>query len=74
MVTVMTVPRQETLKMKNTRGWTLLYGRRKVGKTFLVRHFLTYDLYVLVKRGGGALFENALLKRTDNYDQVIEIS
>jgi AAA+ ATPase superfamily predicted ATPase len=73
MVTVMTVPRQETLKMKNIRGWTLLYGRRKVGKTFLVRHFLTYDLYVLVKRGGGALFENAPLKRTDNYDQVIEI-
>ncbi|WP_282099496.1 hypothetical protein [Saccharolobus caldissimus] len=30
---------------KNLEGWTLIYGRRKVGKSFLVRKYINYDLY-----------------------------
>jgi len=73
MVTVMTVPRKDVEKIKSAKGWILIHGRRKVGKTFTIKNFIKYDLYVLVKRGGGALFEKGPLKRTDNYDQVVEI-
>lgn len=31
-------------------GWVLLYGRRKVGKTYLLRHLYHSDVYILVKR------------------------
>ena len=73
MVTIITVPRKDVQKVQSAKGWILIHGRRKVGKTFTVKNFIKYDLYVLVKRGGGALFEGGPLERTDNYDQVIEI-
>jgi len=59
--------------MEGMGGWVLLYGRRKVGKTFLVRNFIRPKLYVLVKRGGGAIFDGGPLKRTDDYGQVMDI-
>ncbi len=73
MVTLITVPRKDVEKVKSAKGWILIHGRRKVGKTFIVKNFIKYDIYVLVKRGGGALFEGGPLERTDNYDQVVEI-
>jgi AAA+ ATPase superfamily predicted ATPase len=73
MVTQLTVPRKEVKNVKDSRGWILIYGRRKVGKTFLVRNFIKHDVYILVKRGGGALITGEPLKRTDDYSQVIEM-
>ncbi len=73
MVPQLVVNRKETIKINSAKGWILLYGRRKVGKTFLVRTFMDHDLYVLVKRGGGALFDKGPLQRTDSYDQVVEL-
>ena len=73
MVTLITVPRKEVKSVRDSKGWTLIYGRRKVGKTYLVRNFIKHDLYILVKRGGGALITGGPLKRTEDYDQVTEI-
>jgi AAA+ ATPase superfamily predicted ATPase len=73
MVTLITVPRKDVKKVKKLKGWILIYGRRKVGKTFLVRNFIKSDVYVLVKRGGGALITGEPLKRTNDYNQVTEI-
>ncbi len=33
-------------------GWYLLYGRRKTGKTYLVRNFVPHDTYFFVSRDG----------------------
>ncbi|MEM4258782.1 MAG: AAA family ATPase [Candidatus Thermoplasmatota archaeon] len=73
MIPPITVHRKEVTKINAAKGWILLYGRRKVGKTFLVRTFTDHDLYVLVKRGGGALFDKGPFERTDIYDQVVEL-
>ena len=51
----------------------LIYGRRKVGKTFLVKNYLSHDIYVLAKRGGGFYLENAPLRTIDSYDQFTDM-
>ncbi len=38
------IPRMEVYEIKK-EGWVLIYGRRKVGKTFLVRNFVDYTHY-----------------------------
>ena len=40
---------EEARKIQEIRKWILIYGRRKTGKTFLVRNFITYDEYYFVK-------------------------
>ncbi len=40
---------EETKRIKESTKWTLVYGRRKTGKTFLVRQFVPYDEYFFVK-------------------------
>ena len=73
MVTLITVTRKEIAKVKEAKGWSLIFGRRKVGKTFLVKNFIEYDLYFLIKRGGGALIEGGPLNRIDDYDLLLEL-
>ncbi len=36
--------------LSRSPGWQLVYGRRKTGKTFLVRQFVPHDAYYFVKR------------------------
>lgn len=45
-----TVVRSEADELRGMRGWALIYGRRKVGKTFLLRNFIKWDAFVTVKR------------------------
>jgi predicted AAA+ superfamily ATPase len=73
MVTVTPVTRKEVQTVRRAKGWVLLHGRRKTGKTFLVRNFIPHDLYILVKRGGGALLVGGPLERMDDYGQVEDI-
>ncbi|RLE93421.1 MAG: hypothetical protein DRN04_07110 [Thermoprotei archaeon] len=42
--------RTEVLDISKIPGWILIYGRRKVGKTFLVKNFIPHDEYFLVRR------------------------
>jgi len=44
------VPRSEVEKLREVTGWILIYGRRKTGKTFLVRKFLRFDSYYFISR------------------------
>jgi AAA+ ATPase superfamily predicted ATPase len=48
----MKVDREEANEIKKLKGWILIYGRRKVGKTFLIKNFLDWDYYFTVKRDG----------------------
>ncbi len=51
------IPRMEVHEVER-KGWVLLYGRRKVGKTFLVRNFVKHTHYFFVERAGPILMAN----------------
>lgn len=61
------IPRIDVHEIKKI-GWVLLYGRRKVGKTFLVRNFVEYTHYFFAERGGPILMETEVGFRTLSYD------
>lgn len=44
------IRRDEAGAIEKERSWLLVYGRRKTGKTFLLRNFCKLDSYFLVKR------------------------
>ncbi|EDY34218.1 Archaeal ATPase superfamily, partial [Aciduliprofundum boonei T469] len=52
------VNRSEAEEIKSMGGWILLFGRRKVGKTFLIKNFLNYDIYFFIRRDGRIRMEN----------------
>ncbi len=49
------IPRRIELDNLKRPGWKMVYGRRKTGKTFLVKNFLDYDNYFFVNRNGAIL-------------------
>ena len=51
------IPRTEVHEIEK-KGWVLLYGRRKVGKTFLIRNFVKHTHYFFVERAGPILMAN----------------
>ena len=48
------IPRSEVEELRGP-GWILLFGRRKTGKSFMVRHMMDYDRYFFVTRGGAVI-------------------
>jgi AAA+ ATPase superfamily predicted ATPase len=44
------IERRERLEVREIKGWRLIYGRKKVGKTFLAINCLDHDEYYLVSR------------------------
>ncbi len=46
------VPRFEAERINSNPGWSLVYGRRKVGKTYLINNFVPHDanFYVRLNR------------------------
>lgn len=71
MVTTI-INRYETDIAKKAKKYLLIYGRRKVGKTFMVKNFLKYDIYILIKKGGGMYLEGGPVKNLDSYRQFTE--
>jgi len=61
------IPRTEVHEIKK-KGWVLLYGRRKVGKTFLIRNFVDYTHYFFVERDGPILMESDSSFRSIDYE------
>jgi AAA+ ATPase superfamily predicted ATPase len=53
--------RDEADELKSWKSWTLMYGRRKVGKTFLIKNFLPHDVYFRVGRDGKISAEKFVL-------------
>jgi AAA+ ATPase superfamily predicted ATPase len=50
IIIMIIITREEAKFINESRKWILLYGRRKTGKTFLVKNFVKYDEYFFVKR------------------------
>jgi len=67
------INRQESTSLKNIPGYVLLYGRRKTGKTFLLKELFSSDVYFLVKRGGGIHIEGAPITQTTDLNQFYEL-
>lgn len=65
--------RDEADEIKNIKGWVLIYGRRKVGKTFLIKNFLEYDVFFRVNRDGSILAEKFLISKINNTDEFSNI-
>ncbi|MDI6737672.1 MAG: hypothetical protein QME12_04095 [Nanoarchaeota archaeon] len=47
----------EASRISRIKNWALVYGRRKTGKTFLIRNFVHYDDYFFVKRDKAIISE-----------------
>ncbi len=54
----MIIQRKEVDFINRTKAWMLVYGRRKTGKTFLVKNFVKWDYYFFVKRDRSVLYED----------------
>ena len=61
--------RDEADEIKKIKGWILIYGRRKVGKTFLIKNFLDFDVFFRVNRDGSILAEKFPISRINNTDE-----
>ncbi len=52
MIMGIVVPRFEIDLINKAGDWILIYGRRKTGKSYLVRKFVEFDRYYFVSRSG----------------------
>lgn len=67
------IDRGEAKKLAGSRGWLLVYGRRKTGKTFLVRRAVKWDVYFTVRRDGVIIGEGTTLKRVENFSILLDV-
>jgi len=51
------IERSEADAISRSKGWVLVYGRRKTGKTFLLKTYTKWDTYYLVRKDGNVSFE-----------------
>jgi len=51
--------------------WALVYGRRKVGKTFMLKRFYSWDYFILVGRDGTLWVEGADIEKFSNIEDFI---
>ncbi|MDP6626803.1 MAG: AAA family ATPase, partial [Methanopyri archaeon] len=65
----MIIVRGEAEEIKKIHKWLLVYGRRKTGKTFLLRNFTEYDEYYFVKRDREILTDTNAI----SYDTFLEL-
>jgi len=49
--------RREEKRISRIKNWTLIYGRRKTGKTTLVKRSLKYDTYVMIGDVNNAIIQ-----------------
>ncbi|MEM3227829.1 MAG: hypothetical protein QXK65_02695, partial [Candidatus Micrarchaeaceae archaeon] len=51
------IERRERKDLAANKGWILVYGRRKVGKTYMLRRYVSWDIYILALKTGQFLIE-----------------
>lgn len=59
----------ETKRIKEFKKWVFVFGRRKTGKTFLIKNFIDYDDYFFVKRDKTILAKEGKI----NYEAFLNI-
>jgi len=62
-----------TQRIKEIDKWIMVYGRRKTGKTFLLREFVPHDEYFFVKRDKTILTEEDHKMESMVYETFTEI-
>ncbi len=65
--------RREENLLKSSSGWLLVYGRRKVGKTFLVRRSFSWSLYATVTRSREVIIEEGRVRRRFSQREAMEV-
>ncbi len=51
------------------RNWALVYGRRKVGKTFMLRRFYPWDYFALISRDGSIWIDGLDIEKFTDIDE-----
>jgi len=51
-----------------------VYGRRKVGKTFMLRNMYAWDYYLTVGRDGGVWMDGTYIKKIKKLDDFINFA
>jgi AAA+ ATPase superfamily predicted ATPase len=51
------IERHEASDISKAKSWILVYGRRKTGKTYLLKNFTKWDCYFLVRKDGNVTYE-----------------
>ncbi|MCK5559449.1 MAG: AAA family ATPase [Thermoplasmata archaeon] len=64
------VPRSEATEIKDS--WIMLYGRRKIGKTFMIKNFVKWDYYFLIGQAGTIWCEGTPIKKFTILDDFME--
>ena len=62
--------RQEEERIRKIQNWTLIYGRRKTGKTTLVKNNLKYDTYVFITDTNSAIEDDKIVKIDESLNDV----
>ncbi len=65
------VERSEIKELED--AWTLIYGRRKVGKTFMLRNFYPWDVYFHVTRDGTIWVDGTDIRKITSVEDFIGI-
>ncbi len=52
------VKRKEALEIRKSKQWLMVYGRRKTGKTFMLRQLCGFKNYILVKKDRNILIQD----------------
>ncbi len=58
------IKRKKSKFINESRKWILLYGRRKTGKTFLIKNFVKFDEYFFIKRDRTIINKKAISYET----------
>ncbi|MHA1583338.1 MAG: AAA family ATPase [Candidatus Baldrarchaeia archaeon] len=62
------VERSEAEIIRKHPSWVLVYGRRKTGKTFMLKNFLNWKTYITISRG-----LNILVEKRSGKTEIVEL-
>ncbi|MEM1627562.1 MAG: ATP-binding protein [Sulfolobaceae archaeon] len=65
------IKRRECNEIRNLKGWRLIYGRRKVGKTYLARKCINFDEYYLISRSLSIISDDEELPLDEGISRII---
>ncbi len=66
------IERSEAKEIMELPNWILLFGRRKVGKTYLIQRYIEPDVYISVRRDGVSYAEGKLNFRAESAEDLFD--